>query len=77
MVKAMRKMKRGNAAGPCEITTEMVKALDEKGMNWMWALLKKDLKTWEEERIQECAYTYIRVNKRVTSSSVETLVGST
>ena len=43
---AIQKMKSNKASGPTGVVIEMIKALDEEGIEWVWKLLKT---CWEEE----------------------------
>ena len=47
---AISKMKRGKAAGPDEITLEMVLALGEKGIIWLHRVMDA---IWKEKRIPD------------------------
>ena len=44
--KAIEKMKNNKASGPTGVVIEMIKALEEEGIEWVWELLRT---CWEEE----------------------------
>ena len=48
--KSLYQMKKGKAAGPSEVTTEMFRALEQLGISWHTDWLKR---VWREESILE------------------------
>ena len=46
VMEAIQKMKNSKASGPTGVVIEMIKALEEEGIEWVWKLLKT---CWKEE----------------------------
>ena len=68
-------MKRGKAAGPDEMTLEMVLALGEEGIVWLQRVLDA---IWKEKRTTTGwnPYWYLYIRIKETSTSVVTIEGS-